>query len=90
MKLQEQPNMHLTFAKTAKMHKTLLCEQLGCLGVGCLRVVVFFWGGVVGLGWLRVVSVWDRGDASRYPCSPTQLALPHTITASAGFAKHLQ
>ena len=44
MKLQEQPNMHLTFAKTAKMHKTLLCEQLGCLGVGCLRVV-FFWGG---------------------------------------------
>ena len=31
MKLQEQPNMHLTFAK---MHKTLLCERLGCLGLG--------------------------------------------------------
>ena len=45
MKLQEQPNMHLTFAKTAKMHKTLLCEQLGCLGVDCLRVVVFLGGG---------------------------------------------
>ena len=45
MKLQEQPNMHLTFAKTAKMHKTLLCEQLGCLGVGCLRVVFFLGGG---------------------------------------------
>ena len=48
------------------------------LGGGC-------WAGLaqggLGLGW---------GDASRYPCSPTQLALPHTITASAGFAKHLQ
>ena len=55
MKLQEQPKMHLTFAKAAKMHKTLLCEQLGCLGVGCLRVV-FFWGGLlgwVGSGWFR-------------------------------------
>ena len=45
MKLQEQPDMHLTFAKAAKMHKTLLCEQLGCLGVGCLWVAVFFCGG---------------------------------------------
>ncbi len=82
MKLQEQPNMHLTFAK---MHKTLLCERLGCLGLdwvglgwvglflGCFLGVGFFiflyWVGLaqdgLGLGW---------GDASRYPCSPTQLA----------------
>ena len=55
MKLQEQPNVHLTFAK---MHKTLLCERLGCLGLdwvglflGCFLGVGFF----IGLGWLRVV-----------------------------------
>ena len=78
MKLQEQPDMHLTFAKAAKMHKTLLCEQLGCLGLG-LAGLDYFWvafegwvfylvglaQGGLGLGW---------GDASRYPCSPTQLA----------------
>ena len=57
MKLQEQPNMHLIFAKTAKIHKTLLFEQLGCLGVSCLRVVFFFLGGGL-LGW--VGSGWFR------------------------------
>ena len=50
--------MHLTFAK---MHKTLLCERLGCLGLdwGGLGWVVsgLFWGVgfFIGLGWLRVV-----------------------------------
>ena len=61
MKLQEQPNMHLTFAKTAKMHKTLLCDRLGCLGLdlvglGCFWVVFFLGGGLlgwVGSGWFR-------------------------------------
>ena len=73
LKLQEQPNMHLTFAK---MHKTLLGERLGCLGLdwvglflGCFWRLCFYWVGLaqggLGLGW---------GDASRYPCSPTQLA----------------
>ena len=53
MKLQEQPNVHLTFAK---MHKTLLCERLGCLGLGLVVFGLFFGVGFfTGLGWFRVV-----------------------------------
>ena len=75
----------------ANMHKTLLCERLGCLGL----FWVVFWGWVfywVGLAQGGVGSGW--GDASRYLCSPLQsnstCTLPHTVTASAGFAKLLQ
>ena len=53
MEMQEQPNVNLTFSK---MHKTLLCERLGCLGLDWV-VSGLFWevGFFIGLGWLRVV-----------------------------------
>ena len=64
---------------------------LGWIGLGWVVSGLFFWGwvfywvglaqGGLGLGW---------GDASRYPCSPTQLATASYSNDRGGLAKHLQ